>query len=150
MDLHKLRTFVTIAQEGNLTRASEALHLSQPAVSAQIKALEDELGLKLFHRLTRGMELTPAGKVLLEEAEKALMAARNVAARAQHLRSGISGEFRLGTISEPLILRLGEFLSALTSFTFSKAISFVHSCLCQRQTGDVALFIEFVGLFCCC
>jgi DNA-binding transcriptional LysR family regulator len=115
MDLNQLRTFVAIAQEGSLTRASETLYLSQPAVSAQIKALEEELGLKLFNRAARGMALTPAGKVLLDEASRALTAARKVVARAQMLRDGISGECRLGTITDPAILRLGELLCCLTS-----------------------------------
>ncbi|WP_297505560.1 LysR family transcriptional regulator [Ferrovum sp.] len=132
MDLNQLRTFVAIAQEGNLTRASETLYLSQPAVSAQIKALEDELGLKLFHRAVRGMELTSAGKILFDEASMALGAARKVVARAQMLREGVSGEFRLGTIAEPLILRLGEFLTHLASRHPDLRLS-----LSQGISGDV-------------
>lgn len=58
MEIYQLRTFVTIAKEGSITRASELLFLSQPAVSAHIKAMEDELGLVLFERTPRGMSLT--------------------------------------------------------------------------------------------
>ena len=61
MELYHLRTFVTVAEEGHLTRASERLFTSQPAVSAHIKALEEELGVTLFDRTPRGMQLTPAG-----------------------------------------------------------------------------------------
>lgn len=133
MDLQQLRVFVAVAQKGNLTRASEALYLSQSAVSAQIKALETELGLKLFDRSARGMALTPAGTALLEEAERALQAAKSVIARARHLRDGdIHGQWKIGTITEPVILRLGEFLSQLQSHYPNLRVS-----LSQGISGDV-------------
>ncbi|HEU0187003.1 MAG TPA: LysR family transcriptional regulator [Gallionellaceae bacterium] len=132
MDLHQLRIFVAIANHGNLTRASEELHLSQPAVSAQIKALEEELGVSLFNREPRGMVLTAAGKVLLTEASGALSAAKNVVLRAQQLRGGIGGEFKLGTIIEPVILRLGELLSRLVSLHPN-----LHISLSQGISGDI-------------
>lgn len=132
MDLHQLRIFVAIADNGNLTRASEALYLSQPAVSAQIKALEEELGVSLFFREARGMGLTAAGKVLLAEAGRALNAAKNVVLRAQQLRNDISGEFKLGTIIEPVILRLGELLSTLVSQHPN-----LHISLSQGISGDI-------------
>lgn len=114
MDLQQLRTFTVIAKEGSLARAASLLFLSQPAISAQIKALESELSVKLFDRTPKGMLLTFEGKSLLEEASNALLAASNISAKAQHFRAnGVSGEFRLGTISDPVVLRLGEFLSTL-------------------------------------
>jgi DNA-binding transcriptional LysR family regulator len=61
MDLNQLRTFVTVADFGHLTRAAEALHLSQPAVSGHIKALEEGFGVTLFERSSSGMSLTPPG-----------------------------------------------------------------------------------------
>ena len=68
MELYQLRTFAAVADEGHLTRASERLHLSQPAVSGHIKALEGELGVRLFERASTGMQLTAAGSELLERA----------------------------------------------------------------------------------
>jgi DNA-binding transcriptional LysR family regulator len=65
MELYQLRSFAAVAELGHLTRASERLHISQPAVSAQIKALEDELGVALFERVSSGMVLTSAGRKLL-------------------------------------------------------------------------------------
>ena len=61
MDLRILRYFLAVADEGNITRASERLHVSQPALSTQLAALEDELGQKLFERGARGIELTEKG-----------------------------------------------------------------------------------------
>ena len=58
MELNQLKAFVTVAHQGNLTQASERLFLSQPAVSAQIKAIENELGTPLFVRNSNGMSLT--------------------------------------------------------------------------------------------
>src|SRR6266700_2764071 len=66
MDFNRLRSFVVVAETGHLTRAAEKLHISQPALSAQIRALEDELDLTLFERTSTGMTLTAAGKRLLE------------------------------------------------------------------------------------
>ena len=61
MELNRLRSFVVVAETGHLTRAAEKLHISQPALSAQIRALEDELDLTLFERTSTGMTLTAAG-----------------------------------------------------------------------------------------
>lgn len=72
MDYTQLKTFTEVAHIGNLTQAAERLHLSQPAVSAQIKALEARLDVTLFKRTTNGMTLTPAGEVFLPEAEALL------------------------------------------------------------------------------
>ena len=63
MDFGKLKTFLMIAEEKNMTRASRRLHLTQPAVSAQLARLEEEVGQRLFDRLATGMELTEAGVV---------------------------------------------------------------------------------------
>ncbi|MBF0803387.1 MULTISPECIES: LysR family transcriptional regulator [unclassified Neisseria] len=72
MDYNQLKTFIEVAHIGNLTQAAERLHLSQPAVSAQIKSLEKRLDVTLFKRTTNGMALTPAGEVFLPEAEALL------------------------------------------------------------------------------
>ena len=72
MDMDVLKTFVTLATVGHMTRASEKLHLSQPAVSAQLKRLERELGQVLFERTPRGMDLTESGQVFLLYAKEAM------------------------------------------------------------------------------
>lgn len=65
MELYQLKSFLAIVREQNLTRAADALNLSQSALSSQIKALEEELGLRLFKRSSRGMTLTHQGEALL-------------------------------------------------------------------------------------
>jgi DNA-binding transcriptional LysR family regulator len=112
MELYQLRSFATVAQLGHLTRAAERLHVSQPAVSAQIKALEDELGVTLFERSPAGMALTAAGRRLLGEAEKVLAAAQALRAQAQALRGGLAARVRIGTVSDPEFIRIGELLNA--------------------------------------
>ena len=75
MEIYQLRTFLAVARLGSLTRAAEQMHISQPAVSKQLKALEEELGALLFDRLSFGMALTKAGETLLPHAERTLFEA---------------------------------------------------------------------------
>ena len=66
LDLRRLRYFVVVASERNFTRAAERLHIAQPALSRQVRQLENELGVELLHRTTHSVELTAAGQELLE------------------------------------------------------------------------------------
>mgnify|MGYP000857569295 CR=1 FL=1 len=96
MDIYQLRTFVTVAREGSITRAATLLHLSQPAVSAHIKAMEDALELSLFERTPRGMSLTPEGQRLLSKAQQTLAAHEDLMAEAARSKGELSGKLRLG------------------------------------------------------
>jgi DNA-binding transcriptional LysR family regulator len=111
MDLNHLRSFVAVAKFGHLTRASEALHLSQPALSSHIKTLEEQFGVTLFERTPTGMTLTPAGARLLVEAEQIIGAVRHLAHSAQDLRGQPTGRVKIGTVLDPAILRVGELIS---------------------------------------
>jgi DNA-binding transcriptional LysR family regulator len=113
MDLTLLRAFVAVAKEGNLTRAAVQLHLTQPAVSLQIKNLQETLGLALFTRTSHGLVLTRDGRALLPHAERALGAAGDVQRAAAALRHEVRGRLRIGTILDPEFLRLGGFLKQL-------------------------------------
>lgn len=113
MEIYQLKTFVTIAHEGTITRASDILCLSQPAVSAHIKALEDEVGFLLFERNARGMSLTPKGALLLETAERLLGVHRELVNQAKRIRSGAGGVIRLGSNRAPSALLLGKLLHQL-------------------------------------
>lgn len=108
MEIYQLKTFVAVAAEGNLTRAAERVFTSPPAVSAQLKALEDELGVRLFDRTPRGMALTAAGQRLLGQAQRTLAAAQAMQTAAAQIRGQARGAVRMGTVSDPVSLRLGE------------------------------------------
>ncbi len=111
MELYQLRSFVAVAELGHLTRAADRLHISQPALSAQIRALEDELQLELFERKHSGMALTPAGRRLAVEANKLLSAAQALRNEARAIKGEVSGVARLGTVSDPGFIRVSDFLA---------------------------------------
>jgi DNA-binding transcriptional LysR family regulator len=100
MDVHQLKTFVAVARDCSITRASQRLHLSQPAVSAHIKAIEDTVGLALFERTSRGMRLTSNGRRLLTKAELTLEAHRSFIEEATRIKGRPTGRFRLGAESD--------------------------------------------------
>jgi DNA-binding transcriptional LysR family regulator len=114
MELYQLRGFVAVAELGHVTRAAERLHLSQPALSAQIKALEDELGVHLFERGPAGMTLTAAGKRLLPEAAKVLDDAAALHGKARAIQGEVAGHVRVGTLADPEFIRLADFLALAT------------------------------------
>jgi DNA-binding transcriptional LysR family regulator len=111
MELYQLRSFSMVAKLGQLTKAAERLHISQPALSAQIKALEDELGIALFERVASGMELTPAGRRLLPEAEKVVAGAQALRSRAHAIKGDVAGRVSVGTVSDPDFIRVGDLLA---------------------------------------
>jgi DNA-binding transcriptional LysR family regulator len=110
MELYQLRTFVAVADTGHLTQASERLHLSQPAVSAHIKALEQQLETRLFERTATGMELTPAGRELLAHAQRC-SPPPELKNAAMQLKGEVVGTLRIGTVSDPASNPLGELLA---------------------------------------
>jgi DNA-binding transcriptional LysR family regulator len=100
MELRHLRYFVAIAEERSITRAAERLWVAQPGLSTQMRRLETELGVKLFERHTRGVDLTEAGKLFLERARVALEAADFASATGRDLEAGLVGSIRLGIATE--------------------------------------------------
>ncbi len=111
MELYQLRSFAAVAAAEHLTRAAERLHVSQPALSSQIRALEDELGVSLFERRPNGMLLTAAGRELLPRAEAVIAAAQSLRDEARLLKGEIAGSLRVGVLSDPKIIRLAELLA---------------------------------------
>lgn len=107
MDLRQLEYFVTVADERHFTRAAERLFISQSGLSASIRALEKDLGATLFTRNTRRVELTEAGRALLDESRRTLAsveAARDAVAAVQGLRRGtlsVGTEQCLGAVDVP-------------------------------------------------
>jgi DNA-binding transcriptional LysR family regulator len=113
MELYLLRTFVTVAEHGHLTKAAALLHVSQPAVSGQIKALEEQLDLKLFERGPGGVRLTKAGEALLPHAKAVVSQAAEFNKAAKRLEGHLTGTARVGTIVDPQMIRLGALVAAL-------------------------------------
>lgn len=99
MELRHLRYFVAVAEELNFRRAAERLHVAQPALSAQIKTLEEELSVRLFERTTRSVLLTQAGRVFLQEARGVLNSAAVAEQKVRKAEHGLIGTFRLGIIA---------------------------------------------------
>jgi DNA-binding transcriptional LysR family regulator len=99
MELRHLRYFVTVAEEGHVTRAAERLGIQQPPLSQQIRALERELEVQLFHRKPRGVELTQAGRALLDEARAILARADHAVAAARRAARGEAGRIGIGFTS---------------------------------------------------
>ena len=95
MEIYQLKTFVAVATEGNLTRAAERVFTSPPAVSAQLKALEDEFGVKLFERSARGMAPSAAGELLAAHARRGALEADRVVSDIQALQGLRTGLVRI-------------------------------------------------------
>lgn len=96
MDLRHLRYFLAVAEEGHFGRAAQRLHIVQPALSMQIKALEEELGGPLFVRTSRKVELTEAGRLLQTEAQRTLEQADHARLTVQRSLRGETGHVRVG------------------------------------------------------
>ena len=133
MELRHLRYFVTVAREGHITRAAEKLHMQQPPLSQQIKALESEIDAALFVRHPRGVTLTDAGRSFLADAEAVLAEVDRAAARARRTARGEVGRIAVGFTTSapfhPLVAR------AIREFRASRPdVSFV-----LEETGSAEL-----------
>ncbi|WP_066779474.1 LysR family transcriptional regulator [Sphingomonas sp. CCH5-D11] len=110
MELRHLRYALAIAEERHFTRAAARLGIGQPPLSQQIKLLEQELGVQLFHRLTRGVELTDAGEAFMPLAQAAVAAAEQAAQAAKRAARGEIGALTIGFTSSasfnPLVPRI--------------------------------------------
>ncbi|MCG8637081.1 MAG: LysR family transcriptional regulator, partial [Desulfobacterales bacterium] len=96
MEFYHLQSFVTVANEGSITRAAQRLNITPPTISGHIKALEEEFLIRLFQRKPRGMALTNQGQLLLEQAERVMASARRLQNQAAELRDCVSGKFTIG------------------------------------------------------
>ena len=96
MELRHLRYFVAVGEEQHYGRAASRLRVAQPALSRQIQDLEAEVGFKLFDRLPRGVKLSAAGKLFLQDARHILQEVNEAAGRAGRVARGLSGTLRVG------------------------------------------------------
>lgn len=96
LELRHLRYFLTVAELGHVGRSAERLHVSQPALSQQIRDLEEELGAALFERHAKGVSLTPAGQAFLPHAQQAIQAAESWKAAVHGEKAGLRGSLVVG------------------------------------------------------
>lgn len=113
MELRHLRYFVAVAEEENVTRAAARLHVSQPALTRQVRDLEAELGFALFIRSGKSLQLTEAGRVFREEAREVLARLETAIGAARAVASGGRGELHVGYAPSPSVGLLGRALAAL-------------------------------------
>ena len=113
MELRQLRYFVAVAEESNFSRAARRLHVSQPPLSTQMRSLEEELGVRLLERSNRGVTLTAAGLVFLEEARALLAHLEQARGKALRAHRGDTGRISVGFVS---IADYGILPPALKSF----------------------------------
>lgn len=99
MDLKQLRAFVTVAETGNVTRASSLLNLVQPAVSRQLRMLEEDMGADLFDRGRHGMQLTSSGKTMLEYARRILNEVARAKAEIRPTDGPVAGIVSIGLLA---------------------------------------------------
>ena len=96
MELRHLRTVVAIARHGSFTKAGEELHLAQSAVSQQLSRLEAELGITLFTRSSRNVEITPEGTLVLDYARRVLSEVDGLRDELDEMAGLLRGDLRLG------------------------------------------------------
>jgi len=111
MNFRHLRAFATIVDAGGFARAAERLHVSQPALSRQIRALEIELGISLFDRVGRGVRLTSQGEDLLRHSRRLLIELGSLSERARALKAGQAGLLRIGATPQVIESLLADFLA---------------------------------------
>jgi DNA-binding transcriptional LysR family regulator len=127
VDILRIRSFVTVARLGHLTRASEVLNVTQPAVTAHIKSMEQELGIALFHRTPGRIELTKSGELLLPAAEKVLAVFNALLSQAKEIKGEVTGSLSIALVDDTEFLRIGPFLRGLRA-AFPLLQLKTHSC----------------------
>ena len=130
MDLRHLRYFIAVAEEAHITRAAERLGMQQPPLSQQIKAMERELGVQLFRRKPRGVELTEAGRALLEDARAILSRLQRALETTRRTGRGEQGRLCVGIAPTasfhpfvPRVIRSFREAFPLVSLTLEEGLS---------------------------
>ena len=148
MDLRQLSYFVAVAEDGQFTRAANRVSVAQPAVSAQIRRLERELGATLFHRDRRAVTLTIAGEALLPHARAALDAAQRGRDSIASLRGLLHGRLTIGVagpVDDRLARALGDFHRAHPAIEITLANHHNEPLLAAVADGDVDIGVVGIG-----
>lgn len=128
MELRHLRYFVAVAEELSFRKAAQRLHISRPALSRQVKNLENEIAVKLLDRDTVNVSLTQAGEIFLEDSQKLLLHAEQAIERANQAQSGHRGKLRIGSVG------------VIATDFLPKALKIFH----QKYPGVEVAFVEML------
>ncbi|ALK99209.1 LysR family transcriptional regulator [Massilia sp. WF1] len=145
MDFRDLKYFEVIAEEGNLGRAAERLHRTQPALTKCIDRLEDDLGAKLFEKDGRGMRLTAAGEVLVRRTRQMAIMVEETAREMQEYAGGLQGKVRIGcvpTLAEHLMPSVfQQLLLEAPGITVNLAVGMNANLMASLRDGELDLVL---------
>lgn len=152
-NLYQLQTFVTVIAEGSMTAAADKLYLTQPAVSQQIKNLEDDLGVAILVRGVRQIKATPQGEILYEQAKKILALVQQAEISIKSIGAELKGTLRVGTMNSiglhlmsPIVGRLMRHNPELfLKFEYGKGDELVRAF--KKGLLDVIILPEASGEF---
>ena len=133
----RLRTFCQVARLGNFTRAAQILNMTQPAVTLQIKSLEQDLGIALFDRTGKTISLTAAGQILLASAEEMERISKACLQEINNLKAELCGELTVACSTT-----LGQYVLPVVFGRFAKANPLVRLKLRLGNTEEVAQWVE--------
>src|ERR1700691_1512472 len=148
MELRHLRYFTAVAEEQNVTRAAARVHVSQPPLSRQIRDLEEELGVALFKRTAKSLELTEAGKLFLNEARAVLLRSDEAVQAVRAVAAGTRGQVRVGYAPSltveilPRVLKLFEHQQPGTRVSLHDCSTEEYGRLLSARKLDVALGVR--------
>jgi DNA-binding transcriptional LysR family regulator len=148
MELHQLQCFIAVLEEGGFKRATARLGITQPALSYQVKRLEEELGVQVFRRGPGGITPTEAGRVLLEHAHQVIATVREAHQAVRELSGGVTGEIRIGAIKcvgqyfLPFVLQeiRVKYPMVRTKLLYRESDELLESLLANKL--DVAIVVE--------
>ncbi|HEX7907451.1 MAG TPA: LysR family transcriptional regulator [Paraburkholderia sp.] len=145
LNLRDIRAFIAVAQTGSFTRAATQLHLSQPALTVQIRRLEETVGMRLFDRNSRHVALTPTGRELLPLLQKSLHDMEHVLIDARALGEGTSGTVRIACLPTFAASVLPELVQGLrkavprATFHVCDAVASMVNTLVRNEEADIGL-----------
>ncbi len=132
MELRHLRYFLAVADAQNFSRAAETVHVSQPSLSVQIRALEEELGIRLFDRLGRKVVLTRAGEIFREHAERVMRELEQASQSVQELQGARKGRLVVGSLST-----VNSYLIPLLVARFKRRFPGIHLRIQAQPSSDI-------------
>jgi DNA-binding transcriptional LysR family regulator len=145
VDFRDLKYFEVIAAEGNLARAAERLHRTQPALTKCIDRLEEDLGSRLFEKDGRGMRLTAAGHILVKRTRQMAIMVEETAREMQDYAAGLRGHVRIGctpTLAEHLMPHVFEqLLAEAPAITVNLVVAMNDNLLASLRAGDLDLVL---------